>query len=113
MKDIIEKETEDGQQQQEEEDVDLTPREHQRALKGAYRSFVIPGVPKTDIDSYVDQSKPHIKTLIENQLKEMGPAKIIMTLLVRWKKRTMPLSELHLEDARNAQDLDDGTTGDN
>ena len=113
LKDIIEKEAEDGQQQQEEEDVDLTPREHQRALKGAYRSFVIPGVPKTDIDSYVDQSKPHIKTLIKNQLKEMGPAKIIMTLLVRWKKRTMPLSELHLEDAKNAQDLDDGTTGDN
>ena len=46
---------------QEEEDVDLTPHEHKRALKGAYRSFVIPDVPKTDIDSYFDQTKPHIK----------------------------------------------------
>ena len=92
LKDIVEKEAEEEQQQ--EEDVDLTPHEHERALKGAYRSFVIPGASKTDIDSYFDQTKPHIKTLIENQLKEMGPAKIIMTLWVRWKKPIMPLIEL-------------------
>ena len=46
---------------QEEEDVDLTPHEHERALKGAYRIFLIPGTPKTDIDSYFDQTKSHIK----------------------------------------------------
>ena len=110
LKDIVEKEAEE---EQEEENVDLTPHEHERALKGAYRSFVIPGVPKTDIDSYFDQTKPHIKTLIKNQLKEMGSAKIIMTLWVRWKKRIMPLIELDPEDAKNARDLDDGTSGDN
>ena len=60
-------------EQQEEEDLDLTPHEHKRALKGACRSFVIPGASKTDIDSYFDQTKPRIKTLIENQLKEVGP----------------------------------------
>ena len=65
---------------QEKEDVDLTPHEHKGELKGAYRSFVIPGTPKTDIDSYFDQTRPHIRTLIENQLKELGSAKIIMTL---------------------------------
>ena len=97
---------------QEEEQVDLTPHEHERALKGAYRSFVILGVPKTDIDSYFDQTKPHITTLIENQLKEMGPAKIIMTLGVIWKKRIMLLIELDPEDEKNAQHLDDDTTGD-
>ena len=96
---IVEKEAEEEQQQ--------------RALKGAYRSFVIPGTPKTDIHSYFDQTKPHVKTLIKNQLKEMGSAKIIMTLWVRWKKRIMPLIELDPEDAKNAQDLDDGITGDN
>ena len=58
------------------------PHEHERALKGAYRSFVIPDAFKTDIDSYFDRTKSHIKTLIENQLKEMWPAKIIMTLWV-------------------------------
>ena len=88
LKDIVEKEAEE-EQQQEQEDLDLTPHEHEKALKGAYKSFVIPNVPKTDIDSYFDQTKPHIKTLIKNQLTEMGFAKIIMTLWVRWKKRIM------------------------
>ena len=44
LKNIVEKEPEVEQQQ--EEDIDLTPHEHERALKGAYRSFVIPGAPK-------------------------------------------------------------------
>ena len=114
LKDIVEKEAKGQQQQQEEgEDVDLTPHEYERALKGVYRRFVIPGVPKTDIDSYFGKTSPHIKTLIKNQLKEMGSAKIIMTLWVRWKKRIMPLIELGPENVKNAQDLDDGTTVDN
>ena len=74
---------------------------------------MIPGLLKTDIDSYFNQTKPHIKTFTKNQLKDMGSAKIIMTLWVRWKKRIMPLIELDPEDAKNAQELDDGTTGDN
>ena len=61
LKDVVEKEAE-------EEDIDLTLHEHERVLRGAYRSFVIPGTPKTDIDSYFDQTKPHIKTLILKQL---------------------------------------------
>ena len=36
-----------------------------------------------------------------------------MTLWVRWKKLIMPLTELDPEDAKNAQDLDDGITDDN
>ena len=60
LKDIVEKEAEEEEQQQEEdEDVDLTPHEHKRALKGAYRSFVIPCSPKTDIDSYFDIKPNH------------------------------------------------------
>ena len=80
LKDIVEKEADEEQEEEEEGDVDLTPYEHERVLRGAYRSFVIPGTSKTDIDSYFDQVKPQIKTLIENQLKEMRSAKIIMTL---------------------------------
>ena len=74
---------------------------------------MIPGAPKTDIDSYFDQTVAHIKTLTKNQLKELGSAKIIMTLWIRWKKLIMPLIELDPWDAKNAQDLDDGTTSDN
>ena len=46
LKDIVEKEAEEEEQQQ-EEDIDLTPHEHERVLRGAYRSFMIPGTPKT------------------------------------------------------------------
>ena len=67
---------------------------------------------KTNIDSYFDQAKPHIKTLIKNQLKKMGSAKIIMTLWVIWKKPIKLLIKLDPEDAKNAQGLDDGTVGD-
>ena len=88
--------------QEEEEDVDLTPHEHERVLKGACRSFVMPGKPKIDIDSYFDQAKPHIKTLIEKQLKEMRSAKIIMILWIIWKKPIEPLIELDPEDAKIA-----------
>ena len=102
----------EAEKESQEEDVDLTPQEHERALRGAYRSFVIPGAPKTDIDSYFDKTEPRIKTLIENQLKKMGSAKIIITLWVRWKKSIMPLTELDPEDAKNAQDMD-GITGNN
>ena len=96
--------------QEEEGDINLTPHEHERALKGAYRSLVIPSAPKADVDSYFDQTKPHIKTLIKNQLKEMGSAKITMTLWVM--KPIMLLIALDPEDAENAQDVDGGT-GDN
>ena len=53
LKDIVEKEAGE-EQQQEEEEIDLTPHEHERALKGAYRSFMMPGKPKTDVDSDFD-----------------------------------------------------------
>ena len=62
----MEGEDEKENQEEEEEDVDLTPHEHERALKGAYRSFLIPGAPKKDIDSFPDQTKRHIKTLVKN-----------------------------------------------
>ena len=74
---------------------------------------MIPGVRKTDTDSYFDQTKPHIKTLINNQLKEMGSAKIIMTLWVIWKKPIKLLVALDPEDQKNAQELEDGVTSDN
>ena len=35
----------------------------------------MPGKPKIDIDSYFDQAKAHIRTLIKKQLKEMRSGK--------------------------------------
>ena len=62
------------------------------------------GKPKTDIDSYFNQTKPHIKTLIENQPKEMGSAKIFKTLWVIWKNCIKLLIDLDLQDLEDAQD---------
>ena len=93
LKDIVEKKAEE-----EEEDVDLTPHEYERTLKGAYRSFMMPGNPKTDVDSYFEEAKSYIKIVIENQLKEMGSAKIIMTLWVLWKKPIKLLIKLGPDD---------------
>ena len=59
---------------------------------------MIPRKPKADVDSYFDQVKPHIKALIEKQLKEMGSAKIIMTLWVLWKKPIKRLIKLGPDD---------------
>ena len=81
MKAILEKEAEEAEE--EKEDADLTTHEHERALKGAYRSFMMSGKPKIDVNSYFDQAKPYIKALIENQLKEMWPSKVL-TLWVLW-----------------------------
>ena len=120
LKEIVEKEareeeketTEQTREEEEEDNIDLTPQEHKRALKGAYRSFAIPGTSKTDIDSYFDQTKPHIKALIEDQLKEIQSAKAIMTLWVRWKKPVKLAITLDLKDVEGAQDAG-GNTGDN
>ena len=73
---------------------------------------MVPGAPKTDIDSCLDQTKPHIKTLIEDQLKEMGSAKIIMTLWVRWKKPVKLATTLDPKDVEGVQDIG-GNTSDN
>ena len=48
MKGDVEGEAE-KENQEREEDIDLISHKHDRALKGAYRSFVIPDAPKTDM----------------------------------------------------------------
>ena len=106
LKDDMEGEAEkENQENKEEEDINLTPQ-NQSAFKRAFKSFVVPDAPKTGIDSYFDQTKPPIKTLIKNQLKEMGSAKIIMTLWVRWKKPMETLIKLDPENLEDVQDTD-------
>ena len=59
-------EVEVKKENQEEEDIDLTSHENDMAFKGAFKSFVIPGTIKTGINSYFDQTNPHIRTLIKD-----------------------------------------------
>ena len=88
------------------EEEDLTPQEHERALKGAYKSFVLSGLSKADIDAYVEKARPQVKTLIDDQLQEMQSAKVIMTLWVKWKKPVKMAIRLEPEDLEGAQDLE-------
>ena len=53
LKDIVEKEG----REEEEDNIDLTATEKERALKGAYRNFLIHGTPKADIDSFLIEPK--------------------------------------------------------
>ena len=52
LKDIVEKEAREGEENQAEENIDLTTRVNRRVLKWAYRSFVISETPKADFDGY-------------------------------------------------------------
>ena len=95
MKSIVEKEAEKEEEETEEQaedEVDSMLQEHDRALKGAYKSFVVPGLLKADSDDYIDQVKLYVKVLIESQLKERQSTKIRMTLWVRRKKSVKLLS---------------------
>ena len=58
-----------------EENVNLTATENEGPLKGVHRSFVIPGIPKAHINGSINQVKPHIRVLIEDQLKKFSSSK--------------------------------------
>ena len=61
MKDVVEKEDKKENQEQTKDETDLTPQEYETALKGAYKSFVILGLSKADIDGYADLVRLHVK----------------------------------------------------
>ena len=89
LKDIEEKEAREGQKEtteQEGEQTGLTATENETVLKRDCKCLVIPGTPKASLDSYVDQTKPQIKALFEDQLKDIHSTKVIMTLWVRLRK---------------------------
>ena len=83
-------------------------------MNRSYRSFRTPGLPKADIDTYIERVKPYIKTLIVEQLKELQSAKVQMHMWVQWKKPVELIIELDPEDLEGAQDLEYlGGSGDN
>ena len=70
---------------------------------------MIRGIPKIDIDGYLDRAKPNIKTLIEDQMKEMQPTEVIMTLWVGRKKHVKSAILLDPEDMDGAEDIKGNT----
>ena len=88
LKDIVENTAEEEHQEEEQENnADLTPKEHEPALKGAFKSFRSPGLPKADVDTYIERITPHIKKLVEEQVGELGSAKVQLSMWVKWKKQ--------------------------
>ena len=77
FKDIVEKETRQEEEEDTEDKFDLTATENEKALKEVHKIFLMSRLQR---DIYVDQIKPHIKTLIEDQLKKMQSTRVIMTL---------------------------------
>lgn len=76
-----------------------------------------PGLPKADIYGYVNQIKPHIKTMIQDQLERTHPIKKswyygYTTLWVRWKKTVKSVFKLHPEHDEGSQDIGDNTGDD-
>ena len=84
---------------------DLTPQEHEQALNGAYRSFQSPGLPKTDVDTYIEKITPYMRSLIEQQIKEMGSAKVQLCMWVKWKKTEEMVIQLTPEEFEEAEDI--------
>lgn len=86
LNDLIEKaarqEREETKEQEEETEgnINLTSTENQRDVNASCRSFIYLDY---HIDGDSNHFKPHIRTLIKGQLKEMQSAKVIMTLQVR------------------------------
>ena len=88
LKDIMENTAkEEHQEEDQENNADLTPKEHEAALKGYFRSFRSPGLPKADVDTYIERITPHIKKLVEVQVGEPGSAKVQLSMWVKWKKQ--------------------------
>ena len=94
LKDIVEdeaeKQHEEQQEEQQQEKIDLTPQEHEIALNDAYKSFRSPGLPKTDVDIYIEKITPYMKTLIDQQIREMASAKAQLCMWIKWKERRYP-----------------------
>ena len=101
LKDIVE----NGEQQQDEDNVDLTPQEHKKALKGAYRSFRTPGLPRADLYTYIERITPHIKALIKQQVvMELGSAKVLLHMCKKEQKWDNPFEDIEdIEDTTPQQ----------
>ena len=74
-------------EEQDDENIDITPQLNEESLNRAFRGYRSPGLGKTDVDRYIDLVKPHIKTLLEQQVQELGSVKVQLTMWIKWIKK--------------------------
>ena len=91
LKKIVENEAKKEHQEEDDKQVekeeDLTPQLHEHAFKKAFKSFRIPGICKSDVDTYIEKVRPSVKVLIEEQMKELGSAKVQLQMWIKWVKQ--------------------------
>ena len=75
------------------------------ALKGTYKSFRSPELPKLDVDTYIQKITPHMKTLMKQQIKEMESAKVQLCMSIKWKKTEELVIQLDPEEFEQAEDI--------
>ncbi|XP_057308440.1 uncharacterized protein LOC130646281 [Hydractinia symbiolongicarpus] len=82
----IEEEANEDHAEDDQKEHDFTPKEHKHSLHKTFRSYRITGIDGTDNNGYLDMVRSHVKKLIENQVEEMGSAKIQCSLWILWRK---------------------------
>ena len=82
----LKKNIKEEDEKQVEKEEDLTPQLHEHAFKKAFKSFRIPGLKKHDVYTYIEKVTPFIKVLIEEQVKELGSAKVQLQMWIKWVK---------------------------
>lgn len=59
---------------------------YEHAFKKAFQNFRIPGLGKTDVDTYIKKVTSNVKVLIEQQVEELGSEKVQCHMWIKWKK---------------------------
>ncbi|XP_057302717.1 uncharacterized protein LOC130636885 [Hydractinia symbiolongicarpus] len=86
---------------------DYTPQEHKHALHRTFRSFRIPGIGGADVDGYIGMVRPNVKKLVEDQVEDMGSAKIQLSLWFMWKKKKTNPEQANDGEHIKGSDVDD------
>ena len=63
------------------------------------------GLPKIDVDTYIEKITPHMRSLIEQQIKEMGSVKIQLCIWVKWKITEEMVIQLTPEEFEQAENI--------
>ena len=99
-KEAEKKHQEKAEKRQEGGDIDLTA-----AFNKVYKSFSSPGSAKTDTDTNIDRILPYMRALVEQQIKEMGSAKIQLCMWIKWKKTKEMVIQLNPEEFEQAENI--------
>ena len=80
----IERELEEVREQHRREPIERGPIERERAFGGAYRSYRINGIRRTDVDNFFSRTRRDLISLIARELNGLGSARVQTTTWIRF-----------------------------